>query len=58
MPDDYEGDTHQCIRCDDEFSGFRPGTDAEGIILYYNQERGTLPLCNECFEEVKSRDVY
>lgn len=58
MDDDSSKKTHLCIRCDGEVEGpARPSEGWDYIRLAFNQHRGELPICEECFEEVKDRDV-
>lgn len=55
--DSSSHETHLCIRCDERVETARPSPGHDHVRLYYNQERGALTLCNDCFKEVKPRDV-
>jgi len=50
-------DVEQCIRCDEEIE---VGFDhlGEYIPLTFNHEAGALPVCRDCFDEVKGRDLW
>lgn len=50
--------TAQCIRCDEEVSTARPSGGWDYVPLPFNQQTGALPICKECFEGVKPRDVW
>lgn len=51
-------DIKHCIRCDDKIL-IEVGNLSRGYIsLTFNQEAGALPICRDCFEEVKERDMW
>lgn len=49
--------TERCVRCDEEIP-VGPGHFTEYRSLTFNHEAGCLPMCNECFEEVRDRDLW
>ena len=50
-------ETEQCIRCDEEIP---VGVDRLGeyMELTFNHEAGSLPICRDCFQEIKHRDLW
>lgn len=55
MSDGDTGEVEQCIRCDDEID---VGDLSNYVTLPYHQERGALPICHDCFDEVESRNLW
>lgn len=55
MSDADTDKVEQCIRCDDEID-----VDDWGnyVTMAYHQERGALPMCHDCFDEVESRNLW
>lgn len=54
------GRTSQCIRCDKHLD-VSPGQDLRERgyhTLAFHQEKGALPICDDCFEEVRGRDLW
>jgi len=54
---DLNVETEQCIRCDTRTP---VGTDNRDqyVTLTFDQEAGAFPLCDECFDEVRGRDLW
>ena len=50
--------TVQCIRCDDELKESGDLVNREYMALPYKQGVGALPLCKDCFDAVKPRDLW
>ena len=49
--------TELCVRCDDEIPvGTENWTDYRTLTL--DQETGALPMCMDCFDEVRDRDLW
>jgi len=48
-----------CIRCDEPTAHEYPRvTSSEYVLLTFNHEMGALPICKDCFEEVRDRDFW
>jgi hypothetical protein len=47
-----------CIRCDEPTAHEYPTLTSEYMLLAFNQEAGALPICIDCFEEVRDRDIW
>jgi hypothetical protein len=45
----------QCIRCDEELDVTDPLENYKALI--YNHGGGELPICHDCFEEVRGRNL-
>lgn len=58
MTEDSSKKTHLCIRCDEEVHEAKPNPDGDYVQLNYRQETRALPICMDCFREVKDRDVW
>lgn len=48
----------ECIRCDEPVAADYPDQDGDYVLLTYLQEEGAVPVCKDCFEEVKRRNVW
>jgi len=60
MSEEQPDRVEQCVRCDLELdvSVSKPMPEWEYVKLTYNQERGALPICEDCFEGVRDRDLW
>jgi hypothetical protein len=50
-------ETEQCIRCNNRVP-VGTGQFDQYVPLTFNQETGALPLCRDCFHEVRGRDLW
>jgi hypothetical protein len=50
--------TVKCIRCEREVEECHSLREREYEVLTFHQERGALPICDMCFENVKDRDLW
>jgi len=50
-------DTELCIRCNEKIP-IGVHNWGEYVTLTFHQESGALPICQECFEEVRCRDLW
>jgi len=50
--------TIKCIRCDKKMEKRRDMRDREYKTVTYNHELGALPICRDCFDAVKGRDLW
>ncbi len=50
--------TEKCIRCDEVVPVDVDALGHSHVQLPFHQEEGALPICMDCFEEVKPRDVW
>lgn len=57
MTAESQSPTRQCIRCDDP-AGVKYPDNGDYVLLTYGQETGAVPVCMDCFEEVKRRDLW
>jgi len=51
-------DWEQCIRCDEVVELTPDLTEAEYIQLTYDHEALAMPICLDCFNKVRNRDVW
>lgn len=49
--------TECCIRCDDEISVTVDHFPEDYRELTFDHEASALPICPDCFEEVRDRDI-
>jgi len=52
------GRTEQCIRCDDKISVDIDNFPERYRTLIFNHEASAVPICVECFHQVKDRDIF
>jgi len=50
--------TVECIRCDREMEESGNLVEREYMAITFMQERGALPLCKGCFQDVEGRDLW